>query len=230
MFVKTYSEYERSQVNTVDIFFVAEQLAAFSATYGKKIVERYDNEDIISIVQLTNEASEALSYNNKTITKVFDVMLDFGLMKGFMKKTNEPFFRASDLNKLKWFSQFVKYKGTVEIEKMLSEHLSLKQRRSIYLLYEYAKNRGVAIDQNVNFELKELSENYGRIVNFNFSQEAIEKAAKIGLVMLEEGKFNIKTVNYNPLELSRSIVSLNVLIALKKVQDEMHKVAYRQVS
>ena len=43
MFVKTYNEFEKSQTKTLNIFFVVEQVSAFSYTYGQKILETYGN-------------------------------------------------------------------------------------------------------------------------------------------------------------------------------------------
>ncbi len=230
MFVKTYSEYERAQVNSVDIFFVAEQLSAFAGVFGTQITELKDDEEVVSIDLLVNKAGEALRYSHKTLESVFDVFVDYSLVKAFMIEVNKPYCRKACMGKLKWFADFLKYKGHSGIELMLSEHLSLKQRRQVYLLHDFAKNKGLSQDQDAVFDMKTLEQEYESSVKFAFSKEAIEKAARIGLVNIVEKSNNKLTVSYNPLELSRSIVSLNVLMALHKIQEDMQKVAYRQVS
>ena len=85
---------------------------------------------------------------------------------------------------------FLKYKGHSGIQLMLSEHFSLKQRRSIYLLHDFAKNKGLKHDQEAVFDLKTLEEEFEGSVKFAFSKEAIEKAGRIGLVNIVEESNN----------------------------------------
>ena len=176
------------------------------------------------------EVAKRTLLDDTYLDQVFDVFVDYSLVRAFMLDVNKPYCRKSCMNKLKWFADFLKYKGHSGIQLMLSEHFSLKQRRSIYLLHDFAKNKGLKHDQEAVFDLKTLEEEFEGSVKFAFSKEAIEKAGRIGLVNIVEESNNSVTVSYNPLEISRSIVSLNVLIALHKIQEDMQKMAYRQVS
>ena len=230
MFVKTYSEYEKAQLNSVDIFFVAEQLASFAYVVGSQIAELRDDEEIISVDLILNKANESLRYNHAMLESIFDVFVDHSLIRAFMVDVNKPHCRKSCLSKLRWFSDFLRYKGNSGIELMLSEHLSLKQRRSLYMLHDFAKRKGVSHDEEACFDLKLLESEFETTVKYAFSKEAVEKAAAMGLLEIVEESNNTVMLRYNPLELSRSIVSLNVITALRKIQDEMQRIAFRQVS
>ena len=197
--------------------FFAEQIASFSAEVAEKYSFIHEEEQIIGLDDLMNLCSKTLKVHIKTVEQIFAAYIEHDLLQTFMLNINKPHIKIKKLNGLKWFSDFVGHRKYEGVQKLINSQLSYKERTTLYHLHSYCVQRKFHTDTEITLLETELSENFENTVHYKYQKSAINKAIELNLIDSKIKANGERQLFFIANQMSRSIISLNVLLALNEI-------------
>lgn len=195
---------------------VADGIAAIGTYYSKRVD---DGRDVIFLGQMAELMTGILGYDKSQIDFILHVFKNYGLIKVELEAdTNLEVTSLKSSQKLKWYTAFVRSARSGKEKKLLDSQLPFKYRRVLFGMRDFAQSKGLTLNKQITVQWNELEADFKKVAGTNLDIEAFREAGAIGLLEFTESPDDA-TIQVNVLELTRTLICMNVIHRLKSDHD-----------
>ena len=204
----------------LDPLFMASQISALICEVGKyHTIKIADGREMVLLSDMVDMAEEIFGYKRRDIDQIINVFTHFGLMKKEMEPDrHREVVAVKGAKKLKWFSEFARMSRSGKVRRLVDSYIPFKNRKVLFALRDYAANTGRSTTETLTIPLREVSEKFEELTKIPFDGTAIKQANELNLLEIKQ-KGEETLLVYHPMNLARTVISLNVINQLRKHPD-----------
>ena len=221
LYSRAYYQGSQGHQQLVDRLFIARQMASgiekLAPHYAKELD---DGQQVVQINECLQDLAEVLGFPKAELKAIFEVMKNNMLVKVILDPDNQQeVIPASETSKLRWFCQFLAKARQGQTRKQVEAQLPFKFRKILFGLRDYCQQKDAAsLSKTATFTIAELDEHFEELTKVAFDAEALRRASELNLLELKETGNELKVV-FNPLELTRTLICINIINRLQTQEE-----------
>ncbi len=214
LYTEQKKKLELANRNALNHLFKAKQICNTMIGLAPYLARSLDGRKVVTLGDLFLPMANMLTYKEEYIQEIIDVLKATGLL--IVEKDpdkNVDIIAMSNLEKLKWFSQYIEKANFGLEKKQVASKMPHRYRKVLICLADYVnRKKAAAASGSVAIEICELENGLEKVTGQAFDIEAIYAAQKLKLLSYREEK---KLIEFNPASLVRVLLSIQTIQRLK---------------